>query len=156
MIETQRRLWWIYQANDLCHIAFETLLKFTLDNLGDHSAGISLARLLPLCVGTILAAMETEPANRAGFLDSLNPAANAFANHPTAEWSMVTAIMKGAGRSDQSVCSPETAWTRSGSSARYTGGCALTGTRSPRCLEGSRLIFALCSPRSRFWTRMRQ
>jgi hypothetical protein len=28
-LEAQRRRWWVYHANDLCHIALETLLKFT-------------------------------------------------------------------------------------------------------------------------------
>lgn len=110
-LEAQRRLWWVYHANDLCHIAFETLLKFTLDTLGNHTAGISLARLLPLCVDSILAAAPATPHHWIGFLDSLTPEANSYAENANAEWSMAATIMKGAGRGDQSICSPETAWT---------------------------------------------
>ena len=32
-LEAQRQLWWVYHANDICHIALETLLKFTLDTI---------------------------------------------------------------------------------------------------------------------------
>ena len=30
-LRAHRDRWWIYQANDLCHIAYEALLKYTLD-----------------------------------------------------------------------------------------------------------------------------
>lgn len=111
-LEMQRQLWWVYHANDLCHIAFETLLKFTLDALGDHPAGIALPRLIPLCVGQILKAAQTPPESWTGFLDSVAPAANAHAaDNPSSEWSLCRDIMRRAGRSDASVCGSDTAWT---------------------------------------------
>ena len=57
-LKAQQQRWWVYQANDLCHIAHETLLKFTLDNLADAPAGRPLARLIPHCVEELLASAD--------------------------------------------------------------------------------------------------
>jgi hypothetical protein len=110
-LEAQRQLWWVYHANDLCHIALETLLKFTLDTLGEHPAGITLAKLIPLCVARILEAADHTPAHWTAFLNSLQPAENAYAaDDAGSEWSLCDDIMKRAGRSDERVCARETAW----------------------------------------------
>ncbi|MDQ6436323.1 hypothetical protein RB623_19875 [Mesorhizobium sp. LHD-90] len=111
-LEAQRQLWWVYHANDLCHIALETLLKFILDTLGEHPAGITLARLIPLCVDRILKAPEHAPVGWTAFLNSREPAANAYAaDDADSEWSLCEDIIKRAGRSDERVCAPETAWS---------------------------------------------
>jgi hypothetical protein len=109
-LEAQRRLWWIYQANDLCHIALETLLKFSLDILGEHPGGITLSRLIPLCVNRVLSVAGHAPTDWNAFLDASEPAANAYAAAQDSEWSLADEIMKRAGRTDARLCPPETAW----------------------------------------------
>ena len=110
-LEAQRQRWWVYQANDLCHIALETLLKFTLDTLGPYSTGLTLARLIPLCIDRMLESVDAVPASWTGLLETIHLAANACStNDANAEWSLCTEIMKGAGRRDESECPPEIAW----------------------------------------------
>lgn len=110
-LEAQRRLWWIYHANDLCHVAYETLLKFTLDTLAEYPAGIALSRLIPLCVEKILETIPGTPAHWTTFVDASLPASNAYAaDEDGSEFSLSVAIMKRAGRNDASVCPPEIAW----------------------------------------------
>ncbi len=110
-LQAQRRLWWVYHANDLCHVAFETLLKFTLDTLGENPHGVTLARLIPACVDKLLTAAEDESENWATFVGAVQPAANAYSEDETdSEWSLTAHIMPHAGRSDERICEPETAW----------------------------------------------
>lgn len=110
-LEAQRRLWWVYHANDLCHVAHETLLKFTLDTLANYPAGIALSRLIPLCVEKILESAPATPAHWTAFVESSLPASNAYAADDSgSEFSLSVAIMKRAGRNDASVCPPEIAW----------------------------------------------
>lgn len=110
-LEAQRQLWWVYHANDLCHVAYETLLKFTLDTLADYPAGIALSRLIPLCVERILRTAPGTPAHWTAFIDASRPASNAYAaDDEGSEFSLSLSIMKRAGRNDASVCPPEIAW----------------------------------------------
>ena len=46
-LQAQRQRWWVYHANDLCHVALETLLKFALDTVGAIPTGLPLNRLIP-------------------------------------------------------------------------------------------------------------
>jgi hypothetical protein len=109
-LEAQRKRWRVYHANDLCHVALETLLKFTLDNLGLHAAGITLGRLIQLCSDQIMEIADSKAANWAAFLDDIHPAANAFAeDDPESDWSLAQAIVRGAGRNEK-LCTPELAW----------------------------------------------
>lgn len=112
-LEAHRQRWWVYHANDLCHIAFETLLKFVLDHLARFPAGRPLAALIPDCVENILSEAQTLPPSWSGFLDDLKPAQNAYAaDDPLSEFSSSVSIMKSAGgRRDERECSPEIAWT---------------------------------------------
>ncbi|KQK28653.1 hypothetical protein ARD30_20980 [Bosea thiooxidans] len=110
-LEAQKQLWWVYHANDLCHVAYETLLKFTLDTLADYPAGIAMSRLIPLCVEKILEKAPATPTHWAEFVDSTLPVANAYAaDDEGSEFALSVAIIKRAGRSDASVCPPEIAW----------------------------------------------
>lgn len=107
----QRQLWWVYHANDLCHVAYETLLKFILDTLADYPAGIALSRLIPLCVEKILESAPETPAHWTAFVESSLPATNAYAaDDDGSEFSLSVTIMKRAGRSDASVCAADVAW----------------------------------------------
>lgn len=109
-LEAQRQRWWVYHANDLNHVAMETLLKFALDQLGQFPAGITLERLIGLCVDGIRDIAEAWPENWEMFLEGLSPAANAYdANDPEAEWPLSRDIVRGAGRKEK-FCPPELAW----------------------------------------------
>ena len=108
-LEAQRARWWVYQANDLCHITNETLLKFTLDVLGEHPAGLSMARLIGLTAHAILAELEVEPSSWRAFVASAEPAHNAFdEDDPDSEISLANEIIR-AGRDDARVCTPSVA-----------------------------------------------
>ncbi len=110
-LETQRQRWWVYHANDLCHIALETLLKFTLDNLASYSTGLTLERLIPLCIERMLESVDPIPESWTDLLERISLAANAYsADDKTSEWSLCAEIMKGAGRKDESECPSEIAW----------------------------------------------
>lgn len=110
-LDGQRELWWIYHANDLCHIALECLLKFTLDNLGNYPRGITLARLIPLCVDRLLEAADETPANWSVFRESVRLSGNAYApSDGASESNLCDDIIREAGRSDAQICPPETAW----------------------------------------------
>lgn len=109
-LAAQRKRWWVYHANDLCHVALETLLKFTLDTIGTHPDGIALERLLPFCATQILEAADSTPTSWSALLDSTTPAQNAYGANPDSDWSLSQNVIRGAGRNDDRVCSPETAW----------------------------------------------
>ena len=110
-LEVQRQRWWIYQANDLCHVALETLLKFTLDNLSLYHNGLSLERLVPTCVDQVLEAADHKPQHWADFLNGIQPTINAYErNNASSEWSLSQDIVRGAGRSAKKFCTPDIAW----------------------------------------------
>ena len=108
-LEAQRTHWWVYHANDLCHIACETLLKFTLDALGTYPAGISLSRLIPLCIDQLVQTMEDTPARWAAFMENLRPATNAYDKRNPHSEAALTDIIIHAGRSGETICTPEAA-----------------------------------------------
>lgn len=108
-LKAQRSRWWVYHANDLCHVAYEALLKFSLDILAEYPAGLSLARLIGECADAILAELGAKPASWAALLESTQPAENAFnPKNPESEFSLAQNIIR-AGRSDANVCTPQTA-----------------------------------------------
>jgi len=110
-LEAQRRRWRVYHANDLCHIAMETLLKFALDQLGRFPTGTSFQRLIPLCVGEIRDAADFWPEDWHSLLQQLTLATNAYAkDNPGAEWALSDDVVRGAGRNDERFCSPDLAW----------------------------------------------
>lgn len=77
-LKAHRHRWWVYHANDLCHIALETLLKFTLDVLSEFPAGIPLSRLVPLITHRIMQTGEGKPSNWKALVDSIPFAVNAY------------------------------------------------------------------------------
>ncbi len=109
-LDAQRQRWWVYQANDLSHICFETLLKLVLDALAPHQGGIPLARLIGDAVVGIMAVADIRPASWSAFLDSMPPVPNAGAiDSPTSERTFTESLMRTA-RQEQ-ACAPETAWS---------------------------------------------
>jgi hypothetical protein len=108
-LERHRQRWRVYQANDLAHICFETLLKYMLDRLEAHPGGIPLARLIADAVAEILASGKPHPQNWAAFLNETVPASNAWSSDSAmTEASMVQEVMK-AGRGN-GFCRPDGAW----------------------------------------------
>lgn len=110
-LEAQQKRWWVYHANDLCHIALETFLKFTLDQLGLHPGGITLGRLIPHCVNQILECADQSPENWVAFVDGIQPTENAYDERDLmSDWALSQEVVRGAGRSDEKFCTPELAW----------------------------------------------
>lgn len=56
--DEQRFAWAVYQANDLLHVAYEALLKFTLDLLSVPPSGIPLGELVARVSGRITEALS--------------------------------------------------------------------------------------------------
>lgn len=110
-LETHRQRWWVYHANDLCHVALEALLKFTLDTLEPYRTGLELNRVIAQCVDAILNVAGNIPETWALYSALLEPSPNAFAeDDDETEWSLSRDILRGAGRSGDRSCSPEVAW----------------------------------------------
>ena len=110
-LEAQRQRWWVYHANDLSHVALESLLKFALDNLGNFPTGTTLARLIPLCAGQIIDSADVASTNWNGLVEAIEPADNAFDRaNEYSDWSLSQELVRSAGRSDEKVCTPELAW----------------------------------------------
>lgn len=110
-LQAQRERWWVYHANDLAHVAWAGLLKFVLDTLGHHPAGITLQHLLATCVDQVLEVADMKNDSWAAFVDAIEPAPSPYsAQSQNSEWRLSQDIIRGAGRSDAKVCSPEVAW----------------------------------------------
>jgi hypothetical protein len=111
-LQQQRVRWRVYQANDLLHFSYETLLKFVLDTLADYPSGITLVSLIRECVEAISEAADSWPASWNAFCKETKPAGNA-------------ATAKENGERHFSVLGQKTA----GASVRCTGECALAALR---------------------------
>lgn len=110
-LEEQRQRWWVYQVNELCHIALGTLLKFTLDTLGNHSTGLPIKQLISECVDQILEVAVPAPKSWVALLKSTVIATNSYdESSELSEFRFCTDIMRGVGRRNESSCSPEIAW----------------------------------------------
>jgi|CXWL01.1.fsa_nt_gi hypothetical protein len=70
-VEAHRRRWFVYQTNDLCHIALETLLKYALDTLASYSRRVPLSFLLDDCVKQLMRVAHPRPTSWNQFLDGL-------------------------------------------------------------------------------------
>jgi hypothetical protein len=73
-LQQQRVRWRVYQANDLLHFSYETLLKFVLDTLADYPAGVTLNSLLRECVEAVSEAADSWPASWDAFCKETKPA----------------------------------------------------------------------------------
>lgn len=97
-LSEHRLRWWAYQFSDLGRVACEALLKWLLDALEPHRAGLSADRL----VGSALAALDVPsagwPRTWRALVTDLPQAVSALSEkEPTAERRLVTATL-GAGR----------------------------------------------------------
>ena len=108
-LEAQRQRWVVYQANDLCHVALETILKYTLDVLGVFSQGIMPSTLIARCVAQLMAVAKPKSRYWNEFLSALVSANNANdSRNPDSERSLAHDALDVRGEED--VCTPETAW----------------------------------------------
>jgi len=108
-LEAQRWRWWVYQANDLLHICYEALLKFSLDVLGEYPAGISLSRLIGETAGRLLSAHDKKAADWESFLAAYPAPANCLdPTEQTGEFYLQRDLMRKM-RLD-GVCEPADAW----------------------------------------------
>jgi hypothetical protein len=108
-LPAQRERWRVYQANDLCHICFEALLKYVLDALEAYPGGVPLGRLIGDAAADIIAAAGAAPADWRHFLEMIPPAANASSTKlPTAERALTEEVMRPARPEQQ--CTADTAW----------------------------------------------
>ena len=106
-LAAHRDLWWVYQANDLCHVGYETLLKYMLDVLAEYPGGVAPRTLVDQCADGILAAMGPASATWAALVDSLGPAQNAYGEEdPSSESALATQAMQ-AGRDHRRLCGPD-------------------------------------------------
>ncbi len=93
--------WRIYQANDLCHVALETLLRFVLDTLGAEPAGIPPRQLLEQLVADMREASGVAPQSWRALLDGIELTDNASdRTRPDSEWSLADDIMRTARRAN--------------------------------------------------------
>jgi hypothetical protein len=110
-LDHQQGRWWIYQANDLAHICFETLLKFLLDLLEPHPSGLTPGALIGQAVAEIVATAEDRPETWSEFLRQTTPAANAASDEvPLAERMLTEAVLRAGRAGDEQQCPPEAAW----------------------------------------------
>lgn len=108
-LEAQRKRWLVYQANDLCHVALETILKYVLDVLGEFSQGTTPSALVAGCLAQLMAVARPKSQSWNEFLSALLPADNAnYVRNPQSERSLAQDLLKV--RSDEAVCTPERAW----------------------------------------------
>lgn len=108
-VALQGNRWRVYQANDLLHYAYETLLAFSLTVLEGYPGGLTLERLLAECLQRIASVSDTWPTSWAEFEAALPPPPNPWnPEAPTSEFALTTKIADGA--SDTGVIQPESAW----------------------------------------------
>jgi hypothetical protein len=100
-LERHRQRWWVYQANDLTHICYEALLKFTLDQLESYAAGVPLATLLAQVVLSLKTAASGWSGSWASFRQGCAP------QNTQVEEALCGQVLKGA-RTD-TICSAEAA-----------------------------------------------
>lgn len=107
-LERQRLRWAIYQANDLLHYSYETLLKFCLDALEGFPAGVALNRLIADAVAAISEVAPDWPETWRDFLHDSSPAENANGGSPTAERKLTETISATASGNQKTTA--EAAW----------------------------------------------
>lgn len=107
-LDHQRRRWSVYQANDLLHYSYETLLKFCLDKLEEFPSGISLNRLIGDAISAIFDVAPEQHDTWRDFINASPPAENANGTSPLAERNLVATINATSG--SHSKTTPQAAW----------------------------------------------
>lgn len=93
--------WRTYQANDLCHVALETLLRFVLDTLSGEPEGLPPRQLLGQLVADMQEASGPAPQSWGALLNDIELTDNASDRaRPDSEWSLADDIMRTARRAN--------------------------------------------------------
>jgi len=85
-LDQHRLRWAVYHANDIVHVAFETLLRYLLDRLEAHKAGIALPDLIDEVVSRLTDCFGVVPASWRAYTQSVSLASSAMnADDPASE-----------------------------------------------------------------------
>jgi hypothetical protein len=99
----QRFAWTVYQANDLLHVCYEALLKFTLDLLSTHPSGMPMEQLVGQVVHRLQHALEGKPGTWSQLLHGIELAENAWSDEAEfSEYSLLQTIFSSANSVSQS------------------------------------------------------
>jgi hypothetical protein len=96
--DKQRFAWAVYQANDLLHLTYETILKLALDILGSSPIGMQFEALVAQTVAQLVSALGTYPAHSWNDLcASLTLADDPVSDRdPISEFSLQRAVLRSA------------------------------------------------------------
>jgi hypothetical protein len=96
--DKQRFAWAVYQANDLLHLSYETVLKLALDVLGGSPTGMPFETLVAQTVSRLMSALERYAADSwNGLCASLTLAYDPVSNNdPMSEFSLQRAVLRSA------------------------------------------------------------
>lgn len=96
--DRQRFFWVVYQANDLLHLCYETILKLALDILGGSPTGMPFESLVTQTVSRLMLALETYDADSwSGLCDSLTLTDDPVSDmDPMSEMSLQQAVLRSA------------------------------------------------------------
>ncbi|HAA70686.1 MAG TPA: hypothetical protein DCE55_16230 [Planctomycetaceae bacterium] len=98
-----RMRWWIYQANDLIHIAYGTLFKYSMDLLESYPAGIPLGTLIGETIETIRSTADSWPRTWEQHLS------HSASSDPNTEEDLVKVLMREGQRNG--ICTADGAWS---------------------------------------------
>ncbi|MEP7247051.1 MAG: hypothetical protein ABI885_25665 [Gammaproteobacteria bacterium] len=107
-LERHASRWRAYQANDLSHLCFETLLKFQLDHLENHPRGVPLEQLVDECVQLIAQSARQEISSWGAFVDGIELEENAAGESEHSEASLSDRVLET--RDAGFLCTPSLAW----------------------------------------------
>jgi hypothetical protein len=96
--DKQRFAWAVYQANDLLHLSYETILKLALDVLGGSPTGMPFDALVTQTVSRLMSALEPHAASSwDGLCASLTLADDPVSDSdPMSELSLQRAVLRSA------------------------------------------------------------
>ncbi|CAD1796963.1 hypothetical protein XSP_003833 [Xanthomonas euroxanthea] len=102
-LEDHRLRWAVYQANDIAHIAMETLLMGLLTHLEEYPSGCSQGELIERAVSTTSAQLpEAKDWSTFVALQELSPDAS-DPHHPGSEWNLTRHSWMSASKHDMST-----------------------------------------------------
>ena len=96
--DKQRFAWAVYQANDLLHLSYETILKLALDILGGSPTGMPFEALVAQAASRLMSALSAYPSDSwDGLCASLTLADDPVSDKdPMSEFSLQRAVLRSA------------------------------------------------------------
>ena len=93
--ETQRFAWSVYQANDMLHACYETILKYSLDVLAPHKSGLTMERLVSEMVSRLNPRSARRPKTWQEFVDKIQLTENASSSEEAmSEYSLIGGVLQ--------------------------------------------------------------